>query len=1645
MKLKKILSFFLSLILITASVNTALPEKASAANTRQTENLDRGLVAMKTSGGIYLSWRLMSDEDCYLGTASSNVSFNIYRDGTLIATESKTTNYTDASGTAASIYQVAPVANGVEGTKSASVTAFSSGSNYFDIPLDFPSAYTAPDGTSYTYSPGDTSCGDLDGDGEYELVVKWDCNPQDNSNSGYTGNVLLDAYKLNGTKLWRIDLGKNIRSGAHYTQFLVYDFDLDGKAEVTCKTAPGSKDGAGNYVTLASSDSSINTADNTSSYVNDGGYIITGPEYFTIFNGQTGAAIDTINYPVQRVSAASWGDAYGNRCDRFIADVAWLDGKKPYAVYWRGYYFPQSGYSGRTGVCGISFDGKKLSADYIWDTLSTQSGYTAGNESYIGQGNHNMTVADVDGDGKDEFISGSLCFEVNDSDKLVPKWCSWREHGDALHIGDYDPTHDGYEYFSVHEDGATDGSVTSNGKTLDFGMTVYDAKTGEELKHVAGSKDTGRGIMANVGAGGYYQFWGASGAGTYKALGNNVFESTSISGASYNFRIFWNGDLYDDLLDGTGISAWNGSSMSSIFTATGCTSVNGSKANPALQADLFGDWREEVVYPLTDGSALRVFTTNISTNYKMKTLMHDSVYRSGVAAEQSAYNQPPHIGFYVSSETFYGTATNLKLTSLPSKTTYNVGEDLDLTGLVVSVSYENGLTTQISSYSASGYDAYATGEQTITITYKNLSTTFTVNVVSGFSVNASGLITSYNNTSQTEVILPKTIGSVTVTGFADSSMLNTNITKMYIYQDSLTFGKNVFDKSITLVCYEGSTAHEYAVANGISYELITEKDVQTVSFEGDFYKGYVDAAMLTQAKSASLADSYVTYTTVAAGGPYASTGSSYGFFIKQSNANTYLKVVPAVTTSTQRTYITINNPTVLADVGEASFYMDLFFPSNSGTPYIDVADNSSTIEAISQSSLGLSSDTWYTYKLKYSGGKYSRTVYNADGSVFSAEVSLSASPGTYGVSKINLRQNYGGSASTCCYIDNLTMESVTNNTVQFIVANSSGYKLEGAKIVIGGQTAYTNSNGMASFTVASGRYAAVVSLDGYTAQEINVSARNEFNTVSVVLEKATINATSVCLDRDSVKLRVGDYETLKQTVLPKTASQTVSWASSNPEVADVDKNGVICAKSTGSAVIVAKTGDLSAQCVVTVIAGDYTQTPTSVSIYGESTVSGNIWKAVSLPNQKAEVYDQNGVKIYNSSITWSLVSGDASITSVDDIVYGTIKKGFNGTLVLKASSGSISGTKNITVSSCDNTTKYIDLTFSETGYSSLSFVQGTTEQTQTIGNVTYGVGARSSGGDGYSGFATASSSGNTYLLAKAGRFSSSNRNAYLTINNAPALASVSVCIFETDMYFEASDYDMTVTIGDGTTTIASFTPTSKTLSKGAWYHYKLEYTNGSFTEYIEDMTTGAVTCATYTSSAAKIAKMTFTSTASCALRLDNMKLFSTDNVYMTAYINVIDKDGNPISGATVSGGLSDAVTGESGTAAVTCYYGGNTFAVKSDSYGESVLCENISTQNQSVTVVLKRPKTTVLYSDSDKAIICSDYDSSLYKTVKLFYAYYNAAGQLVAVEEKSKNIYGGKTSETLTLPAFEGASKVKIMMWDSTDNMLPVMTVITKQ
>ncbi|MFD2067862.1 RICIN domain-containing protein [Pontibacter silvestris] len=569
------------------------------------ESLGRGLVAVRTgTNEVFISWRM-------LGTDPDDIAFNLYRGSTLLTTSPITaaTNYTDNTGSNET-YTVRPVINGQEQEASDPASVWEQ--PYLSIPLQRPAGGTTPDGVSYTYSPNDCSVGDLDGDGEYEVILKWDpSNAKDNSQSGYTGNVYIDAYKLNGTHMWRIDLGKNIRAGAHYTQFIVYDLDSDGKAEVAFKTADGTIDGTGTLIGNATAD-----------YRNNGGYILAGPEYLTVFNGETGAAMATTDYLPARGNVSGWGDNYGNRVDRFLAGVGYFDGQRPSLLMTRGYY---------TRAVLVAWDWRNGQLTERW----TFDSDAEGNGAYAGQGNHQLTVADVDEDGKDEVVFGSMAID----DDGTGLYTTGLGHGDAMHVSDLNPDRPGLETWTAHEDvSAYDGN----------GLWLRDAQTGKKLWGVPASRDIGRALAADIDPR-YkgYEVWGATGT-LYSVTGQEI---SAAKPSSANFANWWDGDLQREILDGTTLDKWNYTSGTSerLLTAYqyGAEQNNGTKANPGLSADILGDWREEVIYRHSNNSELLIFTTTTPTEHRFYTFMHDPQYRVSVAWQNVSYNQPPHTSFYV--------------------------------------------------------------------------------------------------------------------------------------------------------------------------------------------------------------------------------------------------------------------------------------------------------------------------------------------------------------------------------------------------------------------------------------------------------------------------------------------------------------------------------------------------------------------------------------------------------------------------------------------------------------------------------------------------------------------------------------------------------------------------------------------------------------------------------------------------------------------------------------------------------------------------------------------------------------------------------------------------------------------------------------
>lgn len=579
---------------------------AQAQQALQVEQLDRGVVALQTGRGVFVSWRL-------LGNDPAGVRFNVYRDGKrLNAQPQALTSLSDAAGRADSLYTVRAVVAGREQPSGAGVAPWAQ--PYLRVPVQKPEGGTTPDGVAYSYQLNDGAPADLDGDGQYELVVKWQpTNAKDNSQRGYTGHTLVDAYKLDGTRLWRIDLGPNIRAGAHYTSFVAYDLDGDGRAEVMMKTADGTVDGQGKVMGDAHAD-----------HRNAAGYVLAGPEWITVFDGRTGAALASADYTPPRGDVGAWGDAYGNRVDRFTAGVAYLDGQRPTALFARGYYT-------RAVIAAWDWRDGKLSQRWIFDSDSDAASAPA-----AGQGAHWFSVADVDGDGRQDIVYGAAT--IASTGRLL--YSTGLCHGDALHVSNFDPARAGQQVFMVHESPRCYGA---------HGLEMHDAATGKVLWSMSGNNtDVGRGVCfdidaAHPGA----ECWGSVG-GQMNASGKLISDKHP---SRYNFALWWDGDLLRESLDHVAVDKWNpvAFKFEPLLNGKsfGAASNNGTKGNPVLSADLFGDWREEVVWRNEDSTALLIFSTSIPTEHRLVTLMHDPQYRVQVAAQNAGYNQPPHTSFHL--------------------------------------------------------------------------------------------------------------------------------------------------------------------------------------------------------------------------------------------------------------------------------------------------------------------------------------------------------------------------------------------------------------------------------------------------------------------------------------------------------------------------------------------------------------------------------------------------------------------------------------------------------------------------------------------------------------------------------------------------------------------------------------------------------------------------------------------------------------------------------------------------------------------------------------------------------------------------------------------------------------------------------------
>ena len=578
---------------------------------RPMENLDRGLVAVTTENGNFISWR-------WLGYESLEVKYNLYKNGTKLNEEPMSlTNYTDTSGKATDKYSVSTVVDGVESPKCDEVSVWDKG--YFEIPVDKPA--DSPVGTNPgIYRPGDVSVGDLDGDGDMEIVLKWDSIDIDAGKGGVTNNCIIDAYELDGTKMWRIDLGMNIRQGPHDTQFIVGDFDGDGAAEVSMRTADGTVAGDGTVIGDAKKD-----------WRDSNGKNLEGPLYNTVFKGSDGSVIDSIPYFQQSKGKysdgtewdiSSWGDDWGNRSERYLGGYACFDGVHTSFIQSRGYY-------GRTCIGAYHLENGKIVKDFEFDSTAPEYTMEDGSHPYSGQGYHNLTVADIDYDGKDELVFGNLVLD-NDG---TPMYSTNLGHGDAQHLGDFVLSNPGLEVYTCQEY-----------RGVDYGFAMRDARTGEFIYGIKTETDNGRACAGDIDP-------NYEGAEAWSAYGVLTASDGTVISTNYsmptNATIYWDGDLGKEVYDGNAVYKWNSKEqeIKPIFKAVGAHSINAAKSNPCLQADIIGDWREDLIFAADDMEHLRIYTTTIPTSYRIPTLMHNWEYRDAIGWQNVCYNQPPHVDY----------------------------------------------------------------------------------------------------------------------------------------------------------------------------------------------------------------------------------------------------------------------------------------------------------------------------------------------------------------------------------------------------------------------------------------------------------------------------------------------------------------------------------------------------------------------------------------------------------------------------------------------------------------------------------------------------------------------------------------------------------------------------------------------------------------------------------------------------------------------------------------------------------------------------------------------------------------------------------------------------------------------------------------
>lgn len=1216
-KWKRCSAGFMSICLLAGSIGITDITDVQAADTTSVVSSasglrDRGVVAVALAGaagaetslsatdaqgneytsGVYVSWRSFEGD--------TKTTYDVYRDSTLIADDITVTNLVDEAGTADSKYRVVGSTDEKLHLNASAVEVWDN--QYQEFQLYKPEDETMPDGTTCTYTANDMSVGDLDGDGELDLIVKWyPSNARDNSQAGYTGKTFIDGYQVDwntgdAKMLWRVDMGINIRSGAHYTQFQMWDFDGDGITELAVKTADGtttyqSADGTDQTLTesghvgkISAKDQSVSTYGGTEVYdyrtteadsnANRLGRILDGDEYYTFFNGEDGTIIASADYIPERGNISTWGDQYGNRVDRFNSGVAYVNGtdEAPAAVTCRGYY---------TRIAMAAYYLKDTDKDGIGDSIDTYWVFDTDNDGaqYEAQGNHGLSINDVDGDGCDEIVYGSLC--VDHTGKAL--WSTDLEHGDAMHVSDWIPSNPGLEIMDVHEHPIS--AITGQAET--YSVEIHDAATGKILMGYYNAKDTGRGMAADIDptslGGEWWASYGTDGTAASCAIyaaSSTTDELVKLSDKvpSMNYSILWDGDLTSELLDGDSsfsvkITNWNylNDSSDTQFLSSEVKTSNTTKNNPGLVADILGDWREEVIARCAeDATKVRVYTTTIQTDYVVPCLLEDLAYREGVAWQNVGYNQPANTSYLMSEAVVTAQLSNDETNTTTSQAafTFTAASDGVLGG---KISGYNVYRKEAASDHYVLIDTIENTDAVVSYVDKNVTadTTYSYEVAAlvtttGTTKNEAELLVPAEKTNESYLSRPLSVTTkLDIASVGDFSIPDIAVNASY--QESAA---ELLPATVPIINLEGATV-DTAITWDTSELDITKVGSYIITGTIRGYEQTIVRAVNVIENSISSVDPI--YVEVA----YNGDGSDMPQTIAAKCLDGSTTDVP-VRWNTVDT-LTLGNQTVNGTIdgyaGEVVANVTVAYP------------------AVSRYDFGITTSP--------AAEGWTNLVMNAKGGGQTAEALGSQYTAEKGYGIVDAATTTEGRYSTFdksgvlpsdVYSDYIMMNTntfladVANGTYQVdLVSGTAGSSQKIAGTIEG--ISFSGSASKNNYTIIS---KVVDIIDGQVEIAFTGTSYNAVSAIilrPVITDANEVAVSQLTMNHETAAMTVGESLTLAAQILPANAdNKSVTWASSDESIATVE-NGVVTAKKAGSVEVTATAADGSAQttsCAVTV-------------------------------------------------------------------------------------------------------------------------------------------------------------------------------------------------------------------------------------------------------------------------------------------------------------------------------------------------------------------------------------------------------------------------------------------------------------------------------